>query len=273
MDNFLMNPQKQTITSLELLEQINFFRWKEGEKPTTHSDLLAIIETEFTGINRKRIEGGISPGADTQIKELLEYNGIIISEYEHPQNKQKYPMYILTLSQARQVLTRESRLVRGAMFKYIDKLEKNIKYLETERLGILERENKLLLRENDLLTRENEFLKSQGNILQAPTDPQPKASKKRIITKRGLIFMITRLEPGFANEEKGYNELFQAFEKKYNINLTEEMLKAGRTRKPHFIEKDLKMIDELLQLAIELYPTGYKKAKEKYKEDIKKLKI
>ena len=272
MDKFLMNPQQQTITSLELLEQINFFRWKEGENQIAHRDLLVIIEIEFTGINRKRIEKGMSPGAHSQIKELLEVNGIIISEYESL-NKRKYPMYVLTLNQARQVLARESRIVRAGIFEYIDKLEKNIKYLETERLGILERENKLLLRENDLLTRENEFLKSQGNILQVPTDPQPKASKKRIITKRGLIFMITRLEPGFANEEKGYNELFQAFEKKYNINLTEEMLKAGRTRKPHFIEKDLKMIDELLQLAIELYPTGYKKAKEKYKEDIKKLKI
>ena len=253
MDKFLMNPQQQTITSLELLEQINFFRWKEGNKtPLRHDNLLQIIRDEFS--------------KEISLLKIQE------STYTTDRGK-KYPMYILTLNQARQILARESKFVRGAMFEYIDKLEKNIKYLETERLGILERENKLLLRENDLLTRENEFLKSQENILQAPTDPQPKASKKRIITKRGLIFMITRLEPGFANEEKGYNELFQAFEKKYNINLTEEMLKAGRTRKPHFIEKDLKMIDELLQLAIELYPTGYKKAKEKYKEDIKKLKI
>ena len=253
MDKFLMNPQKQTITSLELLEQINFFRWKEGNRSELrHYDLLKIIRDEFD--------------------EELANGKISVSEYKDITGK-KNLMYILTLAQGKQVLMRESKFVRKGVIEYIDKLEKNIKYLETERLGILERENKLLLRENDLLTRENEFLKSQENILQAPTDPQPKASKKRIITKRGLIFMITRLEPGFANEEKGYNELFQAFEKKYNINLTEEMLKAGRTRKPHFIEKDLKMIDELLQLAIELYPTGYKKAKEKYKEDIKKLKI
>lgn len=253
MDKFLMNPQQQTITSLELLEQINFFRWKEGNKSELrHNDLLKIIRDEF--------EEEINLGKISQIK------------YKDSRNREQ-PMFVLTLDQGKQVLMRESKFVRRGVTEYIRKLESDIKYLETERLGILERENKLLLRENDLLTRENEFLKSQGNILQAPTDPQPKASKKRIITKRGLIFMITRLEPGFANEEKGYNELFQAFEKKYNINLTEEMLKAGRTRKPHFIEKDLKMIDELLQLAIELYPTGYKKAKEKYKEDIKKLKI
>ncbi len=273
MDKFLMNPQKQTITSLELLEQINFFRWKEGENPTTHKDLLVIIETEFTGINRKRDEIRKCPGALSQIRELLEANGVIVSEYESPNNKRKYPMYILTLNQARQVLARESRIVRAGIFEYIDKLENNIRYLETERLGILERENKLLLRENDLLTRENEFLKSQENILQAPTDPQPKKVKRAIATKRGLIFMITRLEPGFTDDETGYNELYQAFEKKYNINLTEEMLKVGRTRKTHFIEKDLKMIDELLQIAIETFPTGYKRAKEKYKEDIKKLKI
>lgn len=161
MDSFLINSEKKTITSLELLEQINFFRWKEGENPTTHKDLLIIIETEFTGINRKRDEIRKCPGALSQIRELLEANGVIVSEYESPNNKRKYPMYILTLNQARQVLTRESRIVRGAMFEYIDKLEKNIKYLETERLGILERENKLLLKEIEVLNMENELLKSK----------------------------------------------------------------------------------------------------------------
>lgn len=254
MDKFLMNPQKQTITSLELLEQINFFRWKEGNKSELrHNDLLKIIRDEFD--------------------EEIGLGKISQTYYTHPQNKQKYPMFILTLDQGKQVLMRESKFVRRGVTEYIRKLESDIKYLETERLGILERENKLLLRENDLLTRENEFLKSQENILQAPTDPQPKKVKRAIATKRGLIFMITRLEPGFTDDETGYNELYQAFEKKYKINLTDEMLKVGRTRKTHFIEKDLKMIDELLQIAIETFPTGYKRAKEKYKEDIKKLKI
>lgn len=40
--------EKDTITSLELLDQINFFRWKEGNKtPLRHDNLLQIIRDEF----------------------------------------------------------------------------------------------------------------------------------------------------------------------------------------------------------------------------------
>ena len=40
--------EKNTITSLELLEQINFFRKKEGnKKPLRHDNLLNIIRDEF----------------------------------------------------------------------------------------------------------------------------------------------------------------------------------------------------------------------------------
>ena len=39
---------KDTITSLELVEQINFFRKQEGRKTETqHYDLLKIIRNEF----------------------------------------------------------------------------------------------------------------------------------------------------------------------------------------------------------------------------------
>lgn len=56
-----LNHKDRYITSLELLEQINFFREQEGNPKTTHKDLLIIIETEFTDINRKRVEGGGVP--------------------------------------------------------------------------------------------------------------------------------------------------------------------------------------------------------------------
>ena len=44
-----MLPQtKQTITSLELVEQINLFRREEGkEKDLLHKNLLAVIRDEF----------------------------------------------------------------------------------------------------------------------------------------------------------------------------------------------------------------------------------
>ena len=130
--NELMN--KDEITSLELLEQINLFRkeeYKEKLKNNTlteaqikrgkavkleHKDLLDIIRDEFSeeiGL------GKISP-----------------SSYTNSQNK-KQPMFILTLNQAKQVLLRESKYVRRAVIQYIEKLEEIIRELsEKEKILI-----------------------------------------------------------------------------------------------------------------------------------------
>lgn len=109
--------KKDTITSLELVEQINVFRKEEGEKKELrHDNLLAIIRDEFE-------IGGVLKIQETP--------------YKHPQNGQWYPMYELTFNQARQILMRESKFVRGAMIEYIDKLEKALgKKIETKVIEI-----------------------------------------------------------------------------------------------------------------------------------------
>ena len=117
---------KSTITSLELLNQINIFRKEEGTKVTNHKDLLIIIETEFTDINRKRVEGGVCPKTVASITQQLKEECIEISSYIHPQNKQEYPLYILGTAQAKQCLLKESKVVRKAVIKYIDELEKQL---------------------------------------------------------------------------------------------------------------------------------------------------
>ena len=88
------------------MEQINLFRVKENRSELQHYDLLKIIRDEF--------EEEITDGK------------ISASEYKDKTGR-KLPMYILTFNQAKQVLTRESKTVRKAVFKYIDELEK--KYL------------------------------------------------------------------------------------------------------------------------------------------------
>lgn len=103
---------KDTITSLELLEQINFFREQEGKKTKLkHNDLLKIIRDELEDEIR---EGEIS-----------------LSFYEKKTGNgttRRYPMYILILEQGKQVLIRESTYVRKAVRKYIKKLEKELEY-------------------------------------------------------------------------------------------------------------------------------------------------
>lgn len=95
--------EKDKITSLELLEQINIFRVKENRSELQHYDLLKIIRDEF--------EEEITDGK------------ISASEYKDKTGR-KLPMYILTFNQAKQVLARESKTVRKAVFKYIEYLEK-----------------------------------------------------------------------------------------------------------------------------------------------------
>jgi hypothetical protein len=94
---------KKTISSLELVEQINIFRKEDGKKELGHNDLLKVIRDEF--------EDEISLGE------------ISHTPYLHNQNGQTYPKFDLTLSQAKQVLVRESKAVRKAVIAYIEKLE------------------------------------------------------------------------------------------------------------------------------------------------------
>ena len=108
MENLVkFGSRKSTITSLELVEQINLFRSEiEGKSEILHKNLLQIIRDEFQEeIGRAEISAQVS---------IRELNGGV---------KKEDPYFELTLSQARQVLVRESRLVRKAVMAYLDKLE------------------------------------------------------------------------------------------------------------------------------------------------------
>jgi hypothetical protein len=98
---------KDSLTSLELVAEINKFRKKEGNKnELLHKNLLTIIRDEFEKeISRLEIQP---------------------STYKSSRGKE-YPLFILTLNQAKQVLMRESKFVRRAVIQYIEKLEQALK--------------------------------------------------------------------------------------------------------------------------------------------------
>lgn len=97
---------KDTITSLELVEQINIFRGEEGKKKDLrHDTLLNIIRDEF--------------------EEEINAQKILEVKYIDKKGEGR-PMYTLTLSQAKQILMRESKFVRRAMIHYIEELEKQL---------------------------------------------------------------------------------------------------------------------------------------------------
>lgn len=98
---------KETMTSLELVKEINVFREEEGNRSELkHSDLLKIIRDEF--------EDEINEGKISSV------------EYKDSKGEMR-PMFSLTLSQAKQVLVRESKFVRKAVVAYIERLENAIK--------------------------------------------------------------------------------------------------------------------------------------------------
>ncbi len=99
---------KETVTSLELLEQINIFREQEGKSKLEHYQILRKIRDEFTA------------------------DKIIVSKYKDKTGKEN-DMYILTFNQSRQLATRESKKVRTAIFEYIEKLENAIIKLQEQK--------------------------------------------------------------------------------------------------------------------------------------------
>lgn len=99
---------KDNITSLELVEQINFFRSKENNRAELkHKTLLEIIRDEFS--------------------EEINEQKILPVKYKDKKGEER-PMFILTFNQAKQVLVRENKVVRKAVIKYIEELEKRTQY-------------------------------------------------------------------------------------------------------------------------------------------------
>ena len=136
---------KESINSKELLKQINYFReieYKEKEANNTltkaqkkrghyielqHNDLLKKIRDEF---NIQVNEGKNSLVENKIIPTSVE--GIFETTYKDEKGELR-PMFILTIDQAKQVLMRESKVVRKAVIQYLNLLEKRIRELERKK--------------------------------------------------------------------------------------------------------------------------------------------
>ena len=133
----IMGLNKDRITSLDLLDQINIFRKQEGNRAELqHYDLLKVIRDEF--------EKEIGLGK------------ISLSSYKNSQNKEQ-PMYILTLNQAKQILVRESKFVRRAVIHYVERLEEELQK------DFIEKYERQLLGFDELVKRNEELEYNNGN--------------------------------------------------------------------------------------------------------------
>ena len=120
---------KDTITSLELLEQINIFRKQEYEDKRVRGTLTEAEQRKgtYTELLHKSLLEVIRDEFEYEIGEQK----ILPSSYKNSQNKEQ-PMFILNIDYAKQILMRESKYVRRAVVLYLNKLEDRVKELEKQ---------------------------------------------------------------------------------------------------------------------------------------------
>lgn len=174
---------KENITSLELLEQINFFRREfEDRKELLHKDLLKVIRDEF---EEEINEGEFSP-----------------VEYKDKKGELR-PMFILTLSQAKQVLVRESKKVRKAVIHYIEELEEKLKNKFS-----LPTTYKEALQELLTTVEENEKLQLTVSVQnQQIQELQPKASYYDLVLQSDCLMSVTKIAKDFGLSGVALNKI------------------------------------------------------------------
>ena len=150
--------KKESMTSLELLKEINIFREKEDKTELGHNDLLKVIRDEF--------EEEISQGK--------------ISQSNYYSRGKEYPMFILTLAQAKQVLSRESKFVRKAVIQYIENLEKELK----EVLPQLTEMEMIVKIANSQIAMDKKFIEMDNKIDSVINTVTLESGKQRIIQLR-----------------------------------------------------------------------------------------
>nr|DAX38393.1 MAG TPA: hypothetical protein [Caudoviricetes sp.] len=139
---------KESINSKELLKQINYFREMEYQEKKEnnllteaqkkrghyielqHKTLLDIIKSEF---NLKiDLQNILEMSKDRQNILPIYIDDIFVSTYKDSYDRDQI-MFILTIDQAKQVLLRESKVVRKAVIQYLNLLEKRIRELERKK--------------------------------------------------------------------------------------------------------------------------------------------
>ena len=168
--------KKESMTSLELLKEINIFREKEGkETEMQHKTLLGIIRDEF----EDEISG----------QELL------LSNY-YSRGKE-LPMFILTLNQSKQVLSRESKFVRKAVIQYIENLEQQLqKPLSVEEMIINQAQSVIELKKEVL-----EIRNDVKSVINTVTIESNKQRKIQLEIANRVYKLLPEPQPDLSNDD------------------------------------------------------------------------
>ena len=228
--------KKGTITSLELLEQINFFRVKEGKKETEHNTLLRTIRDEF--------------------EEEIGLNKIVQSSYKNKQNKEM-PMFVLTIPQGKQVLARESKFVRKAVIHKLEELENKFKVPTNFKEAL-----QLALEQQEIIEEQQKLIEHKEDVIIGLVEDID------LSTKRQRITQIVRHNS--KNYQDRYNLLYKEFEKKYHCDLGVRLESYNNKNKPKmknrmdYIDRVMNKIPQLYELTCKIFENDVESLKKQW---------
>lgn len=203
-----------TISSFELLDQINLFRSRDVKKSKLiHKNLLAVIRDEFSEDDEGELQG-------LKIKQSFR-----IRELPNGGHKNE-PYYELTISQAKQVLLRESKLVRRKVIEYLENFERAFaNSMKRAMEPVIDRMNKMDSKlDQILLNQNNQSLPVTFKPLKsiAPVQylrPQPINNAQCRVELNNLILDYSKLAK--IHITAAWVEVYQRLENNYGFKVNE----------------------------------------------------
>ena len=276
---------KEMITSLELVKQINIFREEEYNYKIQNGLELGKVEEKnghFTELRHDTLLNIIRDEFEEEInaQKILDVNYIDAKGEERS-------MFELTLEQAKQVLIRESKYVRKAILQYINKLENKIVELQNQiskkdllllniinskgdeamALALKEYEeyiSKPLIEDNNKKQKEIEY---KQEVIEGLTQ------NVTIYEKRQLLNRVVRYKG--ADYRQRWTELYKVFKETHHIDLKTRMESYNKINKPKMksvldYAENFGHIDNLYKIACKLYESDMNELLENIKDVISK---
>lgn len=276
---------KEMITSLELVKQINIFREEEYNYKIQNGIELGKVE-EKNGCYTKLEHKDLLKIIRDEFEEEINERKISLVNYKDEKNEER-PMFELTLEQAKQVLIRESKYVRKAILQYINKLENKIVELQNqiskkdllllniinskgdEAMAIALKEyeeyiSKPLIEENNKKQKEIEY---KQEVIEGLTQ------NVTIYEKRQLLNRVVRYKG--ADYRQRWTELYKVFKETHHIDLKTRMESYNKINKPKMksvldYAENFGHIDNLYKIACKLYESDMNELLENIKDVISK---
>lgn len=276
---------KETITSLELVKQINIFREEEYNYKIQNGLELGKVE-EKNGCYTKLEHKDLLKIIRDEFEEEINEGKISLVNYKDEKNEER-PMFELTLEQAKQVLIRESKYVRKAILQYINKLENKIVELQNQiskkdllllniinskgdeamALALKEYEeyiSKPLIEDNNRKQKEIEY---KQEVIEGLTQ------NVTIYEKRQLLNRVVRYKG--ADYRQRWTELYKVFKETHHIDLKTRMESYNKINKPKMksvldYAENFGHIDNLYKIACKLYESDMNELLENIKDVISK---